>query len=135
MFKKVRVALGLGHLDRYTLFEWKRGVSVYFHVFNTVEQDRFHTHAFGGFAFVLKGGYTEEYIENGTVKTKYVGRGVRYIPRSYNHRLLKSEPNTISLLIAGPWADTWTEENDRYVRTLGWGRKEISRTYKESANG
>jgi hypothetical protein len=46
MFKKVRVALGQGYLDRYTILEIKWLFSIYFHVFNTVEQDRFHTHAF-----------------------------------------------------------------------------------------
>lgn len=130
MFKKVRVALGEGYLDRYTLFESKRFFSVYFHVFNTIRQDRFHTHAFNGWAFLLRGGYEEEVISKAGIFTKRVGPGLRYIPRDYNHRLLRSEPNTLSLLIAGPWAETWTEENEQFIRVLAWGRREVARYYR-----
>jgi hypothetical protein len=130
MFNKVRVALGQGYLDRYTILEIKWLFSIYFHVFNTVEQDRFHTHAFGAWAFLIRGGYEEEFIVSGQIRKKQVRPGMRFIPKAYNHRLLKSEPNTLSILFAGPWSSTWTEENDRFVRTLTWGRKEINRTTK-----
>lgn len=132
MFNWTKVALGSGYLHRFTIFELKRFFSIYFHVFNTVEQDRFHTHAFNGIAIVLRGSYEEEFIENGTVKTRLVGLGIRYIPRSYNHRLLQSTKNAMSILFAGPWAPTWTEENEHFVRTLTWGRQELHRTYKET---
>lgn len=131
MFGKVRVALGQGFLDRYTILELKWLCSVYFHVFNTVEQDRFHTHAFNGLAIVLRGGYWEEFLdESGQRCQKWVGPGIRYIPRAYNHRLLRSKSNTLSILFAGPWSRTWTEENDQFVRTLTWGRKELHRKPK-----
>ena len=129
MFKK-RVALGKGYLDRYTILEIKWLCGIYFHVFNTVEQDRFHTHAFDGWAFLIRGGYEEEFIEAGEKKRKWVGPGIRYIPRVYNHRLLASLPNTISILFTGPWSRTWTEENDQFIRTLQWGRKEVKRQQK-----
>lgn len=131
MFGRVRVALGEGHLDRYTLFESKNWFSVYFHVFNTVAQDRFHTHAFDGYAVVLRGGYEEEVkAADGSVYKNRVGVGGRFIPKGYNHRLLRSLPNTMSVLFAGPWCKTWTEENDEFVRTLTWGRKEVARVYR-----
>jgi hypothetical protein len=131
MFEKVRVALGKGHLDRYTIYENKRLFSVYFHIFNTIEQDRFHTHAFNGIAVVLRGSYEEEYkLPNGLIKRKKIRPGIRYIPREYNHRLLRSEPDTMSILFTGPWAEFWTEENPLFVRTLTWGRKEVSRIYR-----
>lgn len=136
MFKKTRVELGRGHLIKYTIFEIKRLFSVYLHVFNTIEQDRFHTHAFSGVSFLLKGGYEEEVKEtDGSFKKKWIGRGIRYIPHSHNHRLLTSTTNSVSLLFAGPWRKTWTEEfpstpeNPGIVRVLGWGRKEITRKY------
>jgi hypothetical protein len=78
----------------------------------------------------LRGGYEEEYIVDGVVHRRWVGPGVRYIPRTYNHRLLRSLPDSVSILFAGPWAKTWTEENNSFVRTLTWGRRELSRTYK-----
>lgn len=129
--KKARIALGEGFLDRYTILEWKRFFSIYFHVFNTVEQDRFHTHAFSGIAILLSGGYEEEVKEGSKTYRKWIGPSIRFIPRTYNHRLLKSKPNTLSILFTGPWSKTWTEENDHYVRTLTWGRKEIQRTSHE----
>lgn len=132
MFDKVRVSLGEGFLDRYTIFESKRFFSIYLHVFNTIKQDRLHSHAFNGLAFVLKGGYEEEYRDtDGTLKRTWIGKGIRYIPKSYTHRLLESKANSISILFTGPWDRTWTEENDRWVRTLTWGRKEVSRSIKE----
>lgn len=129
MFNKVRVALGKGFLDKFTIFEWKQVFSIYFHIFNTIEQDRFHTHAFGGIAFVFKGGYEEEYkSNNGEIKRKWVGFGVRYIPSTYNHRLLRSKSNSMSILFTGPWNYYWTEEKiGLWIRVLTWGRKEISR--------
>jgi hypothetical protein len=129
-FAPVRVALGDGHLDRYTLFECKRLFSVYLHVFNTVAQDRFHSHAFSGVAVVLRGGYWEEYRDGEATLLRWVGVGPRYIPRAYCHRLLRSEPGSVSVLFAGPWAATWTEEKDGCVRTLAWGRKEVNREYR-----
>ena len=128
IFNKIRVSLGKGFLDRFTVFECKRLFSVYFHVFNTIEQDRFHTHAFDAIAILLYGGYTEEVKEGSITYKKWIGPGIRFIPRTYNHKLLESKPNTISILFAGPWSKTWTEENKHFVRTLTWGRKEIQRT-------
>ncbi len=127
MFKKVRISLGEGFLDRFTIFECKRLFSIYFHVFNTIKQDRFHTHAFNGIAIVLRGGYLEEIKDGSEVLKKQIRPGIRFIPRNYNHRLLESKPNTLSILFTGPWSKTWTEENDQFVRTLTWGRKEIGR--------
>jgi len=128
MFKTARIALGKGFLDRFTIFEWKRFFSIYFHVFNTVEQDRFHTHAFNGIAILLYGWYEEEVKEEGRFSyRKKIRPSIRFIPRSYNHRILRSKPNTLSILFTGPWSKTWTEENEQFVRTLTWGRKEIQR--------
>jgi hypothetical protein len=132
MFNKVRVTLGEGYLDRYTIFEDKKRYSLYFHVFNTIRQDRFHTHAFDGWANLLRGGYEEEVKKSdGSIHKKWVGPGLRFIPKDYNHRLLRSIPNTCSIVLVGPWCEFWTEENEEFVRTLTWGRKEVSRTYKE----
>ena len=129
MFKKARIALGNGFLDRYTIFECKRWFSIYFHIFNTIEQDRFHTHAFDGVAILLRGGYEEEVKKGNLFYRKWIGPSVRFIPRSYNHRLLRSKPNTLSILFTGPWS----EENESYVKILGWGRKELQRIEKSEA--
>lgn len=118
------MALGQGYLEKYTIFECKRLFSIYFHIFNTIEQDRFHTHAFNGIAILFKGGYEEQVKTNDQIFNKKIGIGIRYIPKLYNHRLLKSKPNTMSILFTGPWAKFWTEEKDFVVKTYTWGRKE-----------
>src|SRR5688572_10470314 len=120
-FKKTRVALGEGHLDRYTVFEFKGFLSFYVHVFNTVAQDRFHSHAFDALSVVLKGGYDEEWKDGGVVRRRRIRPGLRRIPHGHTHRLLRSKPNTVSVLLAGPWRKTWFEETDRHVRLLTWG--------------
>lgn len=125
-----RIALGLGYVDRFTVFEFKRWMSLYFHRWNTIEQDRWHTHAFGALVLVLRGGYWESVIERwsyGTViRYRWVGPGIRWIPRHYNHRILRSVPNSISVAIAGPWAETWTETfpGGKVVR-YAWGRRRV----------
>jgi hypothetical protein len=124
--KYKRVSFGAGHIDVYTLFEFKRFLSLTLHKFNTIEQDRFHSHAFGAISIMIKGGYAEEYVDNGEIKTKHIKPGIRYIPRGYEHRLLESRPNTWTILFAGPWSKTWFERKDGVVTKLGWGRAVIN---------
>jgi hypothetical protein len=69
-------------------------------------------------------------IDHNKCKSRHIGVGCRFIPKNYNHKILKSEKNTISILFAGPWSKYWTEENDNFVRTLTWGRKEVHRFTK-----
>ena len=125
IFQLVKISLGEGYLHRLAIIEIKSLFSIYVHKFNTIAQDRFHTHAFNGLAFVIKGGYDEEYKDSTGIHLKTIKPGFRYIPREYNHRLLKSKPNTISILFAGPWGKYWTEEKDGRVRTLTWNRKVV----------
>lgn len=117
-------------MDRWTLFENKRIGGVYFHSWNTIKQDRFHTHAFNGWAWLISGGYEEEEMVNNQILLKRIKPGIRYIPKEYNHRILKSQPRTYSLLIAGPWSKMWTEETDKWKSVLGWNRNVIEKTWK-----
>lgn len=130
MFNKRRISLGEGFVDRWTLFENKRFGGVYFHSWNTIRQDRFHTHAFNGWAWLISGGYEEEEMVNDQIFLKSIKPGIRYIPKEYNHRILKSQPHTYSLLVAGPWSKTWTEETDKWKSVLGWNRNVIEKTWK-----
>lgn len=123
----MRIQLGAGHLDRWTVFEKKNWFSIYIHRFNTVEQDRFHTHAFNAWAIVLRGGYKEQALyDDGKTDIVRIGPSIRFIGRDYNHRILRSVPNTWSIVFAGPWAKEWTETKDGIIKVLGWGRKALS---------
>lgn len=95
-----------GHV---TLFECKWLFSVYIHHLAMDVQDRFHTHAFNSVSFILWGGYTEV-VKRGmgdapTYHLEFQAPAVRYIPRGMNHKLLCARPNTVSLIITGPYAD------------------------------
>lgn len=120
--------LGKGLVIRYTLIEIKWLFSIYFHQIKTVEQDRFHTHAFNAFVIILNGSYEDEIkdgigIDKPTQIKKFNKGNFRYIPRELNHKLLKAEDNTVSLLITGPYSSIWTEEtNEGVLRVLTKGR-------------
>lgn len=122
--------MGEGYVDRWTIFENKHIGGIYFHSWHTIKQDRFHTHAFAGIAWLISGSYEEEYLVGDVSHTKIISPGIRYIPKNYNHKILKSEPNTYSLLIAGPWSRTWTEETDEWKRVLTWNRNVVNKTRK-----
>jgi len=102
--------LGQGQVTRYTLMEFRHFFSVYFHHIDTQAQDRFHTHAFNSYAWVLSGGYTD--VTRDGIKHEYRAGDLRYIPREFNHKLTKALPDTLTLLVTGPYAGIWTEELD-----------------------
>lgn len=126
------VTFGTGHLNRLVLIEIKYLFAIYVNVWNVVEHDRFHTHAFSSISIFLKGQYYEEQLHEVTcfrgVKL-FKAPLIRFIPRTSNHRMLQSSKNAISVTIAGPWDRFWTETfMDGTKRVLTWGRHEIMRT-------
>lgn len=120
------VVFGTGYLDRFVLFECKYLLSVYINVWNVIEHDRFHTHAFPSVSIFVRGSYDEEQLGQGI--QKFSAPMARFIPRTSNHRMLKSTKNAISITIAGPWDRLWTETfMDGTKRLLQWGRGELMR--------
>ena len=124
-------SLGTGKVTRYTLIEIRCLFSVYIHRIETLEQDRFHTHAFNALVFILNGGYIDE-IKDGIgpdkpTKKKFFKIGdVRWIPRELNHKLLEAVPGTTSMLLTGPYSTIWNEEtNDGTLRILTTHRKPL----------
>lgn len=131
------VVFGEGDLRRFVLFECKYLFSIYINVWNVIAHDRFHTHAFSSFSFFLKGWYNEEELvelpwlpgKHAIVHHRYSAPFVRFIPRTNNHRMLKSSRNAVTVTIAGPWDRMWSESTVRQpheTRVLGWGRKVIA---------
>ena len=116
-----RFELGSGHVTRYTIIEIRWLVSIYIHEISTNCQDRFHTHAFNAIDWTFKGGYLEEQksgIGKGHPIKVVKIRGVRFIPKLLNHRLLKALPNTHTLLITGRYHHLWTEEGEDWVKLI-----------------
>ena len=132
LFKKKRIELGEGHIIQYILFEHKDLFSIIFYNWKTIKQNRFHTHAFPAYAFLLSGSYTEEQmLEDGTVINKTVNQWMkpRWLPRHYNHRILTAKPKTWTMVIAGKWHKYWFEyfdNSDTWVKYT-WNRKVVGK--------
>lgn len=113
---------GEGYVSRYTLFEIRNLCSIYFHNINTKKQDRYHTHAFNAYSFIINGEYSEIIFETKQILTFKSGI-IRYIPRNLNHKLCDSKPNTWSILICGPYNNIWTEHTENEIIYLTKHRK------------
>lgn len=116
-------SLGVGNIKRFTIFEVKYLCGIVVNIFNTDNQDRFHSHAFNAFSLMLKGYYFEEIIIDNKVQIKKIEKS-RFIPKNYIHKITKSSPNTMSITFEGPWGGSWNEYFDSgRIKTYGWGRK------------
>ncbi len=131
IFKKKRVELGEGYIIQYTLFESKYFGGIWLYNWKTILQNRFHTHAFSSYAFLLRGSYTEEVIINGKIETRVVNQWLkpRYLPQNYCHKILKAEPKTWTIVFFGKWMPYWWEyfqDTKTWVK-YAWGRKVIEK--------
>lgn len=125
-----RTSIGVGDIARFTIFEWKPIGGIIINVFNTTDQNRFHTHAFPAVSLMLRGTYEEDVMDLETpghpVHTKHTSLGFRFIPRQYCHKIRKSSKNAVSITFEGPWKAIWAEyfDNGR-VKEYTWGREVI----------
>ena len=128
---KKRIELGKGHITQYTFFEFKRFGGIWLYNWKTIDQNRFHTHAFSSVAITLKGSYIQEVFKDGGIVLEKVKSWLvpRFLGKGYTHRILKAAPNTWTLVFFGPWGKTWEEyfpDTNTWV-TYAWGRKVISK--------
>lgn len=116
-------SLGVGDIRRFTIIEIKYLFGIIVNIFNTTDQDRFHSHAFHALSWMVRGHYFEDVLENNAVISKKIERS-RFIPKNYIHKITLSTPNAVSVTFEGPWGSTWNEYFDSgRVKTYGWGRK------------
>jgi hypothetical protein len=132
-FQKKQVALGKGSVMQYILMENKWLFSIIFYKWATIDQIRFHTHAFHSVAFLLKGWYWEKVkFQTGDVKFQAsnlvnIPLYPRIIQKNYCHAIQKARPGTMTMVIAGPWEKHWAEffpADKKWVK-YAWGRKKI----------
>lgn len=110
-FKKKRIDLGEQSVTELTILEYKKWFSIKLFNFHKSEgvQDRFHTHAFNAYSFLLKGDYTEEVLEdNKIVKCLRSRSKALFIPKDSYHRITRSK-GCVTLLVTGPWGETFKE--------------------------
>jgi len=129
--KKSEVALGKGSVTQYIVFENKYFCSLIFYKWNTIDQVRFHTHAFSAVAFLLKGWYWEKVKFKDITMDNFVNVPLipRYLPKNYCHAVGHAKPGTMTMVLVGPWQDTWKEyfpDSETWV-TYTWGRKIIKK--------
>lgn len=127
--KSKEVALGKGSVTQFTLFECKQLFSIIFYKWNTVDQVRFHTHAFNAYAFLLRGYYHEKIIKDNKIIEKTVDQILkpRFLARNYCHSIGYAKPNTMTVVISGRWQKNWKEyfpDTGTWV-TYSWGRHKI----------
>ena len=112
--------------NQFILFEHKRLFTLLFFYFKgSGWQDRFHTHAFNAISVKIFGTYMEAVIEDyAHVVGEYPRTEVfKYFPRDSYHKLGHSK-GCLTMLLAGPWRDTWKEMDNNWNETeLNWGRK------------
>jgi hypothetical protein len=117
---------GEGVIKRYTIVEFKNLFSIYLHAIDTIQQDRFHTHAFDAIGWTIRGGYSEQVLtnrlRNEVIEEYYVSTGVRYIPKELNHRIMESIPGTVTILFTGPYSSIWTEETKDWIKFIASGQ-------------
>lgn len=130
--KKKRIDLGEQSVTELTILEYKKLFSIKLFNFHRSEglQDRFHTHAFNAYSFLLKGDYTEEVLENNKI-VKYLRSRSKtlFIPKDSYHRITRSK-GCVTLLITGPWGETFKElrntfDNQYQEVVCGSQRKDI----------
>jgi hypothetical protein len=131
LFKRKRIELGLGHIIQFTIFEHKRIGGIWIYNWKTIEQNRFHTHAFSSYAFLLRGEYVEEVIHDGKIEKRVVNQWLkpRHLPKNYTHRILEAKPKTWTIVFFGPWISHWWEYFDDTKTWIkyGWGRKVLEK--------
>ncbi len=118
-----KISLGVGKIQRFILFEFKFIGGIILNIFNTDNQDRFHSHAFHAFSWMIKGWYNEDIILDNKVISKKIVHS-RIIPKNYIHKIKESSKNAISITFEGPWGNTWNEFfDDGRIKLYTWGRK------------
>lgn len=119
-----KTSLGVGNIKRFTFFEFKPVGGIILNIFNTENQDRFHSHAFSAFSLMLRGHYYEDVMDEiGNISTKKIEKS-RFIPKDYVHKITKSSPNAVSITFEGPWDSVWNEYFDSgRIKSYTWGRK------------
>lgn len=129
LFQKKEVALGKGSVNQYILFENKYLFSIIFYRWRTLDQIRFHSHAFASVAFLIFGWYWEKILYNEIEMTNFVNVPFlpRYLPRNYTHAIQNAKPGTTTMVITGPWQKHWYEYfPDKGIwRRYTWGRKKV----------
>lgn len=113
-------------VDAFFLFEIKSLGSIALLRFNKGGREAFHTHAFNALTWFLWGDLVEQDID-GSFRPYKLSLLPKFTSRSKNHRV-RAYKDSWCLTIRGPWAKTWTEDDETHHTVLTHGRKIVERT-------
>jgi hypothetical protein len=118
-----KTSIGIGDIKRFTIIELKYIGGIIINKFNTTNQDRFHSHAFFAFSWMIRGWYNEDIIKDNKIISKKITKS-RIIPKNHIHKIKDSSKDAISVTFEGPWGNTWSEfYDDGRVKVYSWGRR------------
>jgi hypothetical protein len=115
-------------VEAFFLFEIKSLCSIALLRFNEGGREAFHTHAFHAFTWFISGELVEQDIDGSyhIYRRSLIPKITR---RSKNHRVV-AYCDSWCFTVRGPWASTWTEDDDTHHTVLTHGRKVVEKHEK-----
>lgn len=112
-------------VDAFFVVEIKSLFSIALLRFNKGGREAFHTHAFNAWTWFISGDLVEEDIngEFHIYKRNILPKSTR---RTKNHRVI-ADRTSWCLTVRGPWAKTWTEDDETHHTVLTHGRQVVER--------
>ena len=112
-------------VDAFFLFEIKSLGSIALLRFNRGGREAFHTHAFHALTWFISGELVEQDID-GSYHIYRRSLLPKLTRRSKNHRVVAYR-DSWCFTVRGPWASTWTEDDETHHTTLTHGRKIVEK--------
>lgn len=125
LFKRSKDGGPESPVDAFFIVEIKSLFSVALLRFNKGGREAYHTHAFNAWTWFIGGDLVEEDI-NGEFHIYKRNILPKITRRTKNHRV---HANTTSwcFTVRGPWAATWTEDDETHHTVLTHGRRVVER--------
>lgn len=109
----------------YFLIEWKKVFSIGLLHFKEGSREAYHSHAFFGITWWLKGSVIEQHL-SGKERAFHPSFRPKFTSRDCFHRVV-ANTSTWALTFRGPWEDKWFEYRPKENKTivLTHGRKVV----------
>ena len=108
----------------YFLVEWKVAFSIGILKFNPGSREAFHSHAFNGLTFWLKGHVTEVLYPSAATQDFKPSLRPKFTPKTNVHKVI-AHKTTYALVFRGPWENVWHEIRGGRRVNLTHGRQEV----------
>ena len=113
---------------RFSFLKSSRSVALRCYALIRGGREAYHTHAFHALTWFISGELVEQDID-GSYHIYRRSLFPKLTRRTKNHRVIAYETSWC-FTVRGPWAATWTEDDEKHHTVLTHGRKIVSRTDK-----